>query len=532
MVKKISEIEFYTDCLIVEAIFKDETMIKNAFDGGSIISSMIGSVKEYFQQHIDPSNPGTSIMSLLVPGTILTIFKSLGFTKIGILFGLLTSVFNIDIKSILDAICGKIKGIVSGDKKVSSGEITNIVTSAVNSNTGAVPSSSAVIPEEFRTDKDDESAEVSEESLDKILQGLPKRQKPSEEDQGIDTDTDTDEEPYMSSYEAVQKLKEEERQRQLIERQSRPEPEPSQAGGAEGGTEGSGESGGTTSGGTSGSGSSPTSYEEPNTGDFGKDIQEKIKNKQPGYEDEEGKADLFRKMNKKSSELFFESPFESKNPLIKNSIKLSPRDVYLFKLSLNHYQQLIKNAESADKKSGLLGGLADAATKQTQGKGILIKLLSWFFSIMLSSAGFLVAGDVVNKFLGRPNAFDDTSGPEIEAASATTSPTATQNVFPLKQGYTQENYNTGSNSWTVNATANEDGISDMIIKFTKDVYNGLDGKEQYITNSPKFKDLLRIFLAENSKNYNSNVVIVPRSFHSKKQIADYFINSVASSMRS
>ncbi len=167
--------------------------------------------------------------------------------------------------------------------------------------------------------------------------------------------------------------------------------------------------------------------------------------------------------------------------------------------------------------------------KKSKVSNILMRVLSWIFKISLASAGLMVAGDVVNKFLGRANAFDGTiqNGKPIEQTQSVPIFISKQTKFKVKPGYSDESKNGGDSIWMERIPNNVTSISDMLVKFAKDVYQGLDGKEDEITNSSAFKIILDRISWYNRTSPDSPMIFIPKYFTSKKQLVDYFIDDVA-----
>jgi hypothetical protein len=129
--RKNSEIDFYLDIMILEAIFSDDKMVKNASVGGDIVSK----IREYFGSKFDTpeakEDKAGTFINLIAPRAISVLFKSLGFGKIGMLLGLMTSIFHVDVNSILHSIWEKFKQALGSKEKLSSGDVDNIVQSSV-----------------------------------------------------------------------------------------------------------------------------------------------------------------------------------------------------------------------------------------------------------------------------------------------------------------------------------------------------------------------------------------------------------------
>lgn len=201
-------------------------------------------------------------------------------------------------------------------------------------------------------------------------------------------------------------------------------------------------------------------------------------------------------------------------------VKSSLRDAKLIKLAMISY-----DAE-------LNGFKSEAAPRYgSRGKvvGILGMVLGWIFKVSLASAGLMVAGDVVNKVLNRPNALDGTlqKGKPVEQSEQSV-PTVVskQTKFPLKAGYTDTKYNSGT-SWIEKVNNSQSGIENMIISFVKEVYDGLDGLDNVIKSSPLFKATVDNIAWYNHTAAGDPVVFIPKFFTSKKQLVDHFIDDIA-----
>lgn len=193
-------------------------------------------------------------------------------------------------------------------------------------------------------------------------------------------------------------------------------------------------------------------------------------------------------------------------------------DAQMINLAIIGYEH---EALRLTKKPGASSKIALGAISRSVGTSILSKLLSWVFKIALWSAGFMIVGDVINKVLGRPNAIDKTYQPGKEEPSAPSGPVSTQTKFKVKSDASLPS------TWPlVNTPSN---IENMLVQFAKDTYDGLDGKEEIIKNSPAFRMVRQNIILFNLHNRNSSVIFIPPSFTSKKEIVDYFIDDVAKS---
>jgi hypothetical protein len=182
-----------------------------------------------------------------------------------------------------------------------------------------------------------------------------------------------------------------------------------------------------------------------------------------------------------------------------------------------------------------------SASKLGLFSGAIKKILFWLFAAVLSSAGFLVAGDAVNAVLGRPSAF---TGTLKEPMTAPTPAQTAAKIFagpkpPVKPSYSAGRYNNINQLWQINMTANRQNMQDTIVKFLRQVYQGLDdapgSSEKYntIVNSRTFALVLNQFIQENKPliSSSSNIFFVPFIFKNEKQIADYMIVDITEDLR-
>lgn len=171
-------------------------------------------------------------------------------------------------------------------------------------------------------------------------------------------------------------------------------------------------------------------------------------------------------------------------------------------------------------------------SKKSAKISILSRLLSWIFKVAIASAGLMVAGDVINKYLGRPNALDGSMqhGKPVEQSSTVSNApivTSTQTKFKVNPSYKNNTYNSNSDNWKESIPNNESSISDMLVQFTKDVYEGLDGHEDLIRSAPAFSVLKNRIMYYNMPHAGDSAVYLPKYFTSKKQIVDTLIDDVA-----
>ncbi len=164
-------------------------------------------------------------------------------------------------------------------------------------------------------------------------------------------------------------------------------------------------------------------------------------------------------------------------------------------------------------------------SKKSVSASILSTILGFIIKVFFASAGLMLAADAFNRFVGRPNAFDKTlKTQQTQQSVQPYMPRTTQTLFKKNPSYNLENY---TSAWTENYANNEASIGNMLVDFAKDVYDGLDGKENIIKQTAGYKTVLDRILFFNRNTPNSTLIFIPKEFSSKKQIVDIFIDDVA-----
>lgn len=211
------------------------------------------------------------------------------------------------------------------------------------------------------------------------------------------------------------------------------------------------------------------------------------------------------------------------------------RDAKLFKLAMIEYSQtgMISTAQGWGRgKTTTQQSFFDwFSTKQTKHITFLSRVLSWIFKVGLASAGFMIAGDVINAFLHRPSALTGTfqHGKPVETspgAAAIPEHVSTQTKFPVNPSYHGENLNR-TVAWAVPIHNDPSSIENMLVEFAKQVYQGLDGQEENIKSTPSFKVVADAIEFFNYTSTGASFIFIPRMFHSRKEIVDKFIDDVA-----
>ena len=179
----------------------------------------------------------------------------------------------------------------------------------------------------------------------------------------------------------------------------------------------------------------------------------------------------------------------------------------MINLALIEYErQNMRLVKEADRSSFL----KNFSGTKAQGTSLLGKILGWIFKFVLTAAGLITAGAIVEHFMGGGGQ----SEPETPSG-----PVSTQTKYHLVGNSPVPNQMPISNT--------PQNIEDMLIQFAKDTYSGLDGKESLIKSTPGFQYVKEKVAWQNVYNPGSRTIIIPPIFSSKKQMVDYFIDEVA-----
>lgn len=167
------------------------------------------------------------------------------------------------------------------------------------------------------------------------------------------------------------------------------------------------------------------------------------------------------------------------------------------------------------------------SSKKSHTGSLLGSLLSLLFRVALSAAGLLVAGDVMNKYLNRPNSLDGSiqGGKPVGEPGASTF-SVPSSGRPTNPGYTDATKNSANMNWVENVPNNTSSIQNMLLEFAKEVYP-VSGQESAIESSPRFQNLVETISWYNHESPGGPVVFIPRMFTSKKQLVDTFIGDVS-----
>jgi hypothetical protein len=187
-------------------------------------------------------------------------------------------------------------------------------------------------------------------------------------------------------------------------------------------------------------------------------------------------------------------------------------DVRITKLAMIQLDRLNRGLT---KDAGILDWFSSKKTKHIS---LLSQVIGWIFKVALTSAGLMVAENVISHEIEKHKSPGATS-PSVPVH------TSTQTKFPVQPSYHDEQKNING-PWVENITNDEGSISQMLINFAKEVYQGLDGLDSVIESSPNFQAIKDRIVYFNKSSEGDPIVYIPK-FNSKKHIVDYFIDDVA-----
>lgn len=196
------------------------------------------------------------------------------------------------------------------------------------------------------------------------------------------------------------------------------------------------------------------------------------------------------------------------------------RDALLYRIGMEESiktYNLTKNA-----------GIFDLGKKGTV--TLLGKAVKWIFMVVLTSLGLMVAGDAVNKILGRPNSFDGTiqNGKPVEQPTAAPPTTVSkQTKFKVNPGYNNKTLNSGSATWIESVSPNQANIQNIVLDWMSEVYEGSSQYENVASTTNGFRNVVQEIMDYNSGNMSGRVTYIPRMFANKKSAVDIFIDEVA-----
>lgn len=172
------------------------------------------------------------------------------------------------------------------------------------------------------------------------------------------------------------------------------------------------------------------------------------------------------------------------------------------------YQSLRLLKVATIPKFAVQGGKAEKVS-------LLARIFGIIFKVALASLGIAFAGDVANKVLGKPNSIDGNYQTKIN-------PTET---VPTQTKYKSKGTQPLPSS--VNESNTPNNIENMLVQFTKDVYSGLDNKDDLIKSSQKFQGIKNQIVWYNHGNIGYSIIELPTYWQTKNQLVDNYIDEVA-----
>lgn len=207
---------------------------------------------------------------------------------------------------------------------------------------------------------------------------------------------------------------------------------------------------------------------------------------------------------------------------LENNLAQDLREARMLRLSLEQYEHQMMRLTKEENPKIIFSFAAGRAARTTS---LIGRIIGWIFKTVLYAGGFMVAGDVANKLLGRPNALDKTyqAGQPSGGPSAVPAPVTTQTKFKPTQAGTE----TAPQPWGESINNDPGSIENMLIEFAKQVYSGLDGHEGIIRSSPIFQAIKSQIAWYNHTAVGEPMVYIPQMYPNKKAIVDHFIDQVA-----
>lgn len=220
-------------------------------------------------------------------------------------------------------------------------------------------------------------------------------------------------------------------------------------------------------------------------------------------------------VNSNSGKSITEDPTQLLN--LFKSQSLSINEVMLYK------EAIIKTSV------GIGSSIARLVEMKSTTARILMTVIGWIVTVILASAGFIVADDVVHSLIGSPDKrdlpsiTDQSTTPLTPQDHQTSLPASTQTVFKVNPGYREEKLNL-NDRWI--EPVPPDQIAEEVINWAKDIYPDLKNSDEEIKSSPAFNNTIQVITKYNRTN-TSNITFMPRIFSSRKKVVDMFIDDVA-----
>lgn len=195
---------------------------------------------------------------------------------------------------------------------------------------------------------------------------------------------------------------------------------------------------------------------------------------------------------------------------LKKESSISIRDAKIIKMAIQEQQQYgFSKTANFFEKFNVFKKIKNKST------GVFGGLLSTVLKTALASLGFMAAGSFVRDTLG------------IESDSSKSAPTkSSQKHFPINPNYVEEQKNTKKTYWAFEISPSKSEIENLLIEFANDVYLGLENKNNLIKSTQTFQNLVNEIRSYNITNVSGGITFIPKSFHSKRELVDIFIDQV------
>lgn len=214
---------------------------------------------------------------------------------------------------------------------------------------------------------------------------------------------------------------------------------------------------------------------------------------------------------------------------LESKSSLTIAEAQLFKVALENFVShhpdfaTVKPRIQIKHAASLFGIVKGKAVK------VLYNVIKWIVTVLLASAGFMVAGDAIHGLVGavmpgksetKPDGTPTESKPGTSPTTSTESESITLQVSP---SYSSENFNNGISSWTI--PGNTNGVDPTFVSWAVEIYPQLKGYENLIRSTNSFRQLVSNVKAYNDGN-NLGFIGIPEQYKSRKQLVDTFVSEI------
>lgn len=194
----------------------------------------------------------------------------------------------------------------------------------------------------------------------------------------------------------------------------------------------------------------------------------------------------------------------------KRTNSFTVRDAFLYRFGM---EQAIKEY-NITKNAGLFslfsGGKKGTVT-------LLMKVISWIFRVVLTSAGLMAAGAAVKSVVG----------PQSSAPAAPPPSASKQTKFKVNTNYNNSQLNSATATWIESVKPTRPNIENFVLDWMSEVYEGTEKYENIASGTVGFRNVVEEIESFNSGNTSGRVTYIPKMFTTKKSAVDVFIDEVA-----